>query len=86
MQPADEYALMEWLNFTALKAHNDCEGIRHAASKLLTKDKVSITQTHFDAIVNKMKLLEQREKDFDEVITHIQNGRVNQRPHVKERI
>jgi len=27
-----------------------------------------------------------REEAFNEVITHIQNGRTNQRPHVKERI
>lgn len=78
MQPVDEYALMEWLKAEVLKAHstwcNDCEFINDCP---IQEDEV---RTEI------LCALDAQEKAFNKVITHIQNGRKNARPHVKDRI
>lgn len=77
MQPLDEYALMEWLKEEALKAHNSPE-------------LPSCSLCGYKAICDKYSeegcLAPAYEDAYNKVITHIQNGRVNARPHVKERI
>ena len=80
MQPVDEYALMEWLESMALDAHLEVQREKDARETIPHNTPERILKTC------EIKMCEQRESDFNEVITHIQNGRVNQRPHVKERI
>jgi hypothetical protein len=70
MQPVDEYALMEWLKGEALKAHEKANVPR--GTKGSTEGE---RHGHY-----------MQEMAYNKVITHIQNGRKNARPHVKERI
>jgi hypothetical protein len=81
MQPVDEYALMEWLKGEALKAHN-INTIAGASCKECPA--TEICGNTDSAMCDDIRLI--YESTIDKVITHIQNGRINQRPHVKERI
>jgi hypothetical protein len=77
MQPVDEYALMEWLKGEALNAHN--------APELPTCNKCHL-KTLCDKYSDYECIAPIYELAINKVITHIENGRKNQRPHVKERI
>ena len=79
MQPLDEYALMEWLKEEALKAHNAVSD-----ANACTKCSFSKACGMFEGSNGCVAPL--YEDAFNKVITHIQNGRKSQRPHVMERI
>jgi hypothetical protein len=80
MQPVDDaYSLMEWLKAETLKAHNHIEECKNSChGKDCEEDDGCCMSSSCE--------WSGRKTAYETIITHIQNGRVNQRPHVKERI
>ena len=69
-------ALESWLREKALEAHNEAERCKaKRESALTTEERV--------AALCQMREYKRAEDAFNEVITKIQNGRINQRPHVR---
>jgi hypothetical protein len=80
MQPLDEYALMEWLKGEALKAHE----IRHVQKCVDCSYNLACNVDSSDKL---QPCAITGIKDFaNKTISHIQNGRKNARPHIKERV
>lgn len=86
--PDDTRSLESWLREKALEAHNEAERypIFKAYSRLeliwmVIKDPVAF---NFGAASYLHLVYKSKENAFNEVITKIQNGRVDQRPHVRD--
>jgi hypothetical protein len=79
VRPVDEYSLMEWLKEQSLTAHNACVNHLHCS-----KCPIQPACAKIGGDCKDVTLI--YEYAMNKVIEHIQNGRIDSRPHVKERI